>query len=565
MKFKKIICFIIMMIMLMSQSGLAIASGFDDEYTYITFNLIERGKGAVEDVRDEINKIVNDNNGTGRDINNHTNPDPTKDGAFDEFDIVDTVVDTVVDESVDWGKNARKDADEWAKNYGKQIPGLFRGDKDNSELNSLTPLRVDLSNATNFQMFNTGHFKYDNNIQTKKLPIEFEENIKAILMNQGFTEYWANRIIKQVEAEVEAVSRDSVREFDIGKYIVSLLPCSVLYGNLSEKINEGLTNNTLIDIDPYTDEISPLNDIENMSFTYVVNNNITNLNGNCRVIVTGITYGKRDDFTVTIKSGDKEFETEKKALNGKEIAYTAVIDSLDNLEISYNNIFDKPKHLDVPTEMAEYIQDKANALIKGRSPISNKAKEGIAKAIKQVLQDNVEANGDIGVIATRAIYRIPNYGKYIEGTLLLFDKKKNFEDIVRAAFNQAEVKSYASLKEGKIYILNEDEANEEFKSNTWVQISSKWYYIGSNGRKIKNGWAKDSRHQWYYLGSDGDMKTGWVHNSGKWYYLNSDGVMISNKWIKSNAKWYFLNANGDMAVNTITPDGYHVGADGACE
>ncbi len=35
-------------------------------------------------------------------------------------------------------------------------------------------------------------------------------------------------------------------------------------------------------------------------------------------------------------------------------------------------------------------------------------------------------------------------------------------------------------------------------------------------------------------------------------------------WRKIQDKWYYFTPEGSMLVNTVTPDGYHVGADGAC-
>ncbi|GLC80939.1 hypothetical protein [Lacrimispora brassicae] len=34
-------------------------------------------------------------------------------------------------------------------------------------------------------------------------------------------------------------------------------------------------------------------------------------------------------------------------------------------------------------------------------------------------------------------------------------------------------------------------------------------------------------------------------------------------WVQVNGTWYYLNADGRMASDTVTPDGYRVGTDGA--
>lgn len=91
-------------------------------------------------------------------------------------------------------------------------------------------------------------------------------------------------------------------------------------------------------------------------------------------------------------------------------------------------------------------------------------------------------------------------------------------------------------------------------------VNNKTYFFNSNG-DMAQGWILHG-NKWYYFYIDGTMATGWVPYNGKWYYINTDGVMALG-WIQLNNKWYFLNVGGDMAVNTITPDGYKVGADGA--
>lgn len=62
------------------------------------------------------------------------------------------------------------------------------------------------------------------------------------------------------------------------------------------------------------------------------------------------------------------------------------------------------------------------------------------------------------------------------------------------------------------------------------------------------------------------MITGWYHAAdGGWYYLRpSFGGMKKNTWLQDNGKWYYLGDDGKMLTDTVTPDGYHVGADGVC-
>ncbi|WP_243108132.1 hypothetical protein [Clostridium sp. JN-9] len=110
----------------------------------------------------------------------------------------------------------------------------------------------------------------------------------------------------------------------------------------------------------------------------------------------------------------------------------------------------------------------------------------------------------------------------------------------------------------------------------WLQIGAKWYYLNPDG-STATGWDFINGY-WYYLNVDGDMATGWKFVNGNWYYLNASGSMATG-WKLLNGSWYFLNPNGDIAaniwignyymgsegamlVNTYTPDGYYVGANG---
>ena len=115
--------------------------------------------------------------------------------------------------------------------------------------------------------------------------------------------------------------------------------------------------------------------------------------------------------------------------------------------------------------------------------------------------------------------------------------------------------------------------------NEWKQINGTWYYFDNSG-VMQTGWVKD-KGTWYYLNNSGAMQTGWVKDKGTWYYLNDSGAMQTG-WVKENGIWYYLNQSGSMetgwftvsdkwyyanesgalAINTTTPDGYTVNADG---
>lgn len=127
-----------------------------------------------------------------------------------------------------------------------------------------------------------------------------------------------------------------------------------------------------------------------------------------------------------------------------------------------------------------------------------------------------------------------------------------------------------------------------YLTDRWYQgTAGKWYYLGADGYMLTNAW-KQSNGKWYYLGADGSMRTDcWQQGAdGLWYRLDSDGGMLTNVWYRAadgrqyylgangamvtaawqqepDGNWYYLGADGVMLTDTVTPDGYTVGADGA--
>ena len=55
----------------------------------------------------------------------------------------------------------------------------------------------------------------------------------------------------------------------------------------------------------------------------------------------------------------------------------------------------------------------------------------------------------------------------------------------------------------------------------------------------------------------------WNNTSTGCQYQKDDGNYARAEWITENGTSYYLNQNGIMAVNTTTPDGYLVAADGS--
>ena len=106
-------------------------------------------------------------------------------------------------------------------------------------------------------------------------------------------------------------------------------------------------------------------------------------------------------------------------------------------------------------------------------------------------------------------------------------------------------------------------------AGSWKREQIGWNYINDNGAKAL-GWTK-TPSGWYYLDTSGLMKTGWLQDvDGKWYFLDTakgiqEGKMLTGwNWIDGYG-YYFDNQSGALLVNTTTPDGYKVNADGKWE
>ena len=141
----------------------------------------------------------------------------------------------------------------------------------------------------------------------------------------------------------------------------------------------------------------------------------------------------------------------------------------------------------------------------------------------------------------------------------LEESKKALENS-NAKLKNAKVKKEAAKKE---YI----KAYEAYKlkvrlasTGSWIQSSGRWWYRHNNGSYTSNGWELING-KWYHFDRSGWMQTGWVKSSGSWYYLNNLGSMQTG-WFNVSGKWYYAYSSGALAVNTTTPDGYHVNYNG---
>lgn len=72
------------------------------------------------------------------------------------------------------------------------------------------------------------------------------------------------------------------------------------------------------------------------------------------------------------------------------------------------------------------------------------------------------------------------------------------------------------------------------------------------------GWYQNGETWRYETENKECVANGWELIDGLWYYFDEHGNMAANIWIGN----YYVGSTGAMLSDTITPDGYRVGADG---
>lgn len=124
-------------------------------------------------------------------------------------------------------------------------------------------------------------------------------------------------------------------------------------------------------------------------------------------------------------------------------------------------------------------------------------------------------------------------------------------EIVESIFDTEAVFNGPSLE-----IIKED-------LETWKQDLKGWRYIKSDGTYARNE-KLNIKSYTYYFANDTYMLTSWYKDlNSDWYYMKDSGEMKKSSWVLYKEKWYYLGEDGRMLKNTITPDGYKVGLDGA--
>lgn len=327
-----------------------------------------------------------------------------------------------------------------------------------------------------------------------------------------------------------------------------------------------------------------------------------------RYVWNEITYPKNPAYTKAKEALDS-FNRKQK---NEETLMRDKISSLNkNLTIAKTTLNTDQKNLDKTkkrlADLTKQNQSKLNVLKSAQSELSkqqtalNIAKSELSKqesqlnrlkaiknnkshASKNAEQSLVNAKNDL-LKAKQHVLALKNAPRKLEeAKKSLMIAKQKLEEFKKALENaNAKLKNAKVKKENakKEYIKVSEALKVRLASKgSWIQSSGRWWYRHNNGSYTSNGWELingkwyhfdrsgwmqtgwvQSGSSWYYLSGSGDMQTGWVKSSGSWYYLNNSGSMQTG-WFTVSGKWYYAYSSGALAVNTTTPDGYHVNYNG---
>ncbi len=102
-----------------------------------------------------------------------------------------------------------------------------------------------------------------------------------------------------------------------------------------------------------------------------------------------------------------------------------------------------------------------------------------------------------------------------------------------------------------------------YVANSWLTVDEKSYYMDANGVMLTDTITPDG----LYVNTRGEQTKyipGWEQDDKGWRYVKKDGSDASAAWIQNtDGKWYYFNMAGYMVMNTTTPDGFYVDANGA--
>ena len=307
-----------------------------------------------------------------------------------------------------------------------------------------------------------------------------------------------------------------------------------------------------------------------------------------RYVWNEITHPKNPAYTKAKEALDS-FNRKQK---NEETLMRDKISSLNkNLTIAKTTLNTDQKNLDKTkkrlADLTKQNQSKLNVLKSAKSELSkqqtalNIAKSELSKqesqlnrlkaiknnkshASKNAEQSLVNAKNDL-LKAKQHVLALKNAPRKLEeAKKSLMIAKQKLEEFKKALENaNAKLKNAKVKKENakKEYIKVSEALKVRLASKgSWIQSSGRWWYRHNNGSYTSNGWELING-KWYHFDRSGWMQTGWVQSGSSWYYLSGSGDMQTG-WFAVSGKWYYAYSSGALAVNTTTPDGYHVNYNG---
>lgn len=307
-----------------------------------------------------------------------------------------------------------------------------------------------------------------------------------------------------------------------------------------------------------------------------------------RYVWNEITYPKNPAYTKAKEALDS-FNRKQK---NEETLMRDKISSLNkNLTIAKTTLNTDQKNLDKTkkrlADLTKQNQSKLNVLKSAKSELSkqqtalNIAKSELSKqesqlnrlkaiknnkshASKNAEQSLLNVKNDL-LKAQQYVLVLKNAPRKLEeAKKSLMIAKQKLEEFKKALENaNAKLKNAKVKKENakKEYIKVSEALKVRLASKgSWIQSSGRWWYRHNNGSYTSNGWELING-KWYHFDRSGWMQTGWVQSGSSWYYLSGSGDMQTG-WFAVSGKWYYAYSSGALAVNTTTPDGYHVNYNG---
>ncbi len=275
----------------------------------------------------------------------------------------------------------------------------------------------------------------------------------------------------------------------------------------------------------------------------------------------------------------KALEAAKAILADEKAEQAAVDQAKENLTKAIEALENKPIQPDQPDREEDddddsdddiqqnFLTNREENLVEdalGTSSIKEVTENGSGKLVVSISNEVVfiEKNGTLSKNKWQQVddlwYFFDKDSKAVDGWL-----EQNGKWYYLNEFDKKMETGWLRIKDGKWYLL--DNINGDMKTGWQQTKDGKWYLLDYVNGDMKTGWQQTKDGKWYLLDYvNGDMKTGWQQTKdGKWYLLDSVNGDMKTGWQMVKGIWYYLTKTGAMAENTITPDGYKVGKDGA--